>query len=155
MTDQISPDVVSKSIIVQCSVEAAFRTWTEEITTWWPKSHSFSGDTDTEVFIEGKVGGRVYECASDGQEYDWGEILIWEPPDYLAYTWYFGTGSAQPTRVEVRFSAMGNHNTRVDLTHYGRDLIGDLWDTINVRFLSAWNHILPLYVTFSNKESTA
>jgi len=32
-----STDAISKTIIVHCGVDTAFRTWTEQINAWWPK----------------------------------------------------------------------------------------------------------------------
>ena len=67
-----SENSVKKSIIVKQEVERTFRLWTEQIRAWWPAGHSLSGDPQTQVFIEGRVGGRFYERASDGAEYVWG-----------------------------------------------------------------------------------
>lgn len=139
-------NAVSKSITVRRSAEAAFRIWTEQITAWWPKGHSISGHLRTEVFMEGKVGGRFYERTPDGAEYVWGEVTVWDPPHYLEYNWYLGSSSEQPTRVEVRFIAQGQGVTRVNVEHYGPNLIGDLWWERKSHYNAAWNDLLPLYI---------
>ena len=81
-----SENSVKKSIIVKQAVDRTFRLWTEQIRVWWPAGHSLSGDPQTQVFIEGRVGGRFYERASDGVEYVWGTVEVWEPPARLAFT---------------------------------------------------------------------
>jgi uncharacterized protein YndB with AHSA1/START domain len=139
------PEAVRKTLLVRCSVAAAFRVWTAQIDQWWPKGHSRSGDPGTAVYLEGRIGGRLYERTPDGVEYDWGEVLVWEPPHYLAYHWYLGSSAAQPTRVDVRSSAQMDGRTQVDIVHRGPELIGDLWAHTNTRFAAAWEHVLAAY----------
>jgi len=60
---------------VACSPEHAFRTWTERFGSWWPPSHSVSGDPAA-VVREPRGGGRSYERTQDGTEVDWGEVVL-------------------------------------------------------------------------------
>lgn len=145
MSDHASENVVTKSIIVAQDAARAFQLWTEQIRVWWPASHSLSGDPTTQVFIEGKVGGRFYERASNGVEYDWGAVQVWEPPYSLAFTWYLGSSQELPTRVEVRFVALDGNTTRIELEHRGSKLIGELWGSI---FSAAWDTVLGKFKTF-------
>jgi uncharacterized protein YndB with AHSA1/START domain len=145
-------NAVIKSIIVEQHVERAFRIWTEQIRTWWPASHSISGDPGTQVFIEGKVGGRFYERASNGVEYDWGAVVVWEPPYRLAFTWYLGSNPELPTRVEVQFVSLDHHKTRIELEHRGPELIGKLWEQRKNIFSAAWDSVLPKFVTFLTSQ---
>ena len=78
MTQHTALEPVRKQISVDCDVESAFRTFTEDIATWWPvESHSITGEGTTAVF-EPAVGGRMYERAPDGQEHDWAAILVYD-----------------------------------------------------------------------------
>jgi hypothetical protein len=70
-----SADAISKTIVVRCSVDTAFRTWTEQINAWWPKGHSRSGNPSTTIFLERHVGGRIYERTPEGVEHAWGEVM--------------------------------------------------------------------------------
>lgn len=149
MIDHDSENAVSKSIVVEVDVAKAFRLWTEQIRVWWPVSHSRSGDPRTKVFIEGKVGGRFYECASDGVEYNWGAVDVWDPPDRLAFTWYLGSSWEHPTRVEVHFVAMAENKTRVEITHRGPELIGVLWGQRKHVFSAAWDSVLSKFEAFA------
>jgi uncharacterized protein YndB with AHSA1/START domain len=149
MNDHDSENAVTKSIAVELDVAKAFRLWTEQIRVWWPVSHSLSGDPGTKVFIEGKVGGRFYERASDGVEYDWGEVDVWDPPDRLAFTWYLGSNRDRPTRVEVHFVAMDETRTRVEITHRGPELIGELWGQRKLAYSAAWDSVLSQFERFT------
>jgi Activator of Hsp90 ATPase homolog 1-like protein len=117
---------VRRTVVVNRSVEDAFRVFTEEIGKWWALDvHSLSldrtGAPAETAFMEGRVGGRLYERMSDGTEADWGRLDAWEPPHRVAFEW-FVTGT--PTQVDVRFVAEGDA-TRVELVHSGFDRLED------------------------------
>lgn len=135
-------DVVHKQIVIARDQPTTFRLWTEAIHRWWPHQHTLSGDPKTHVVMEGQVGGRVYERASDGEEHEWGRIVAWEPPQRLAFTWYLGSTPTLPTRVEVRFYAVDPQTTRIELEHQGPELIGSLWARRVAIFEKSWGTIL-------------
>ena len=147
--DNRAPAKVVKSITVQCPQALAFRVWTADIDLWWPKSHVLSGDSDTEIRLDACVGGRFYERTSSGEEKTWGEILVWEPPHRISFTWYLGTDAQNPTIVDVRFNAESTNRTRVDLQHRGPELIGDLWSSRAVRFIAGWDAVFESYAKFA------
>jgi hypothetical protein len=72
------------SFDVACSSDHAFTVWTSGIGTWWPPDHTVTGQAE-EVVLQSGVGGRIFECTSDGVEPDWGTVTVWEPPTRLAY----------------------------------------------------------------------
>ena len=146
------PDAVRKTLLVRCPSEVAFRIWTEQIDRWWPKGHSRSGNPNTAVYLERRVGGRLYERTPDGVEYIWGEVLVWDPPWHLAYFWHLGSSAEQPTRVDVQFAALAEGQTQIDVTHRGPDLVGDLWARTHTRFSVAWEHVLAEYATACNSQ---
>jgi uncharacterized protein YndB with AHSA1/START domain len=76
------------SFHVGCSVEHAFRVWNSGIGAWWPADHTLTGQDDLTVVLETEKGGRIYERTRDGDEHDWGEVTVWEPPHRLAYLWH-------------------------------------------------------------------
>ncbi len=131
---------------MRCSVDTAYRTWVERIDAWWPRGHSRSGDPDTTVFLEGRIGGRVYERTPDGVEHDWGRISTWDPPRHFAYHWYLGSGPEQPTIVDVHFTPTGDGSTQVIVEHRGPELIGELWSRNSPRYDGSWDDILPAFV---------
>lgn len=140
------PTAVRKSVVVRCGLETAFRTWTERIDAWWPKGHSSNGDPGTTVFIENHMGGRIYERTPGGEEYDWGQVVAWDPPHHFAYHWYLGSGHEQPTRVDVTFTRDNEGRTHVEVVHRGPELIGELWTRNSSRYDSAWEAVLAVYL---------
>jgi uncharacterized protein YndB with AHSA1/START domain len=122
---------VNLSIHVDCPLDHAFRIFTDAIGTWWPlQTHSAAADTfkgtvrAETVVLEGRLGGRLYERHEDGREVQWGEILIWQPPQRVAFSWHPYLHSGPPTEVDVRFTSEGT-GTRVDLEHRGWERLGE------------------------------
>ena len=141
-----SPGAIRKTVVVSCDVHTAFRTWTEQINSWWPKGHSRSGDPDTTIFLERQVGGRIYERTPEGTEYDWGKVVAWDPPRHFAYHWYLGSSAEQPTHVDVQFAAQEAGGTRVDVSHRGPEFVGGIWSLNSARYDAAWEVVLPAYI---------
>jgi len=116
-------DVVRKTITVHASPERAFRVFTEEYDTWWPRSHHIGKSPMKKAIIEGRVGGRCYTEQEDGTDCDWGSVLVWDPPNRLVIAWQidarwqFEPDLAKSSEVDVRFTAEPGGATRVDLEH--------------------------------------
>ncbi|MGA2009468.1 MAG: SRPBCC domain-containing protein [Solirubrobacteraceae bacterium] len=100
----------------------AFEAWTRRCSTWWPASHTVSGDPEAITF-EPRAGGRIVERARGGAEHDWGTVLDWQPPTRLRYRWQLFFDPADATEVEVTFSAQED-GTAVRLVHSGWDRLG-------------------------------
>jgi uncharacterized protein YndB with AHSA1/START domain len=141
----MAPDVVRRTIVVRCGQSAAFQVFTAQLDRWWPKSHSRSGNPDTTVLLEQRVGGRLYERTPDGAEHIWGQVIAWDPPRHLAYHWYLGSGSERPSRVDASFSDRGDGQTQVEIEHRGPELIGELWLRNNAIYAASWEHLLQAY----------
>jgi uncharacterized protein YndB with AHSA1/START domain len=145
MSVKDAPQVVRKSIRVGCEPAAAFRILTEQVRVWWPAGHSLSGDPHTQVYIEAGVNGRFYERTSNGDEYEWGRVLLWEPPQRLICSWYLGSSQELPTEVEVTFTSLSAKETEVEVVHRGSDLLGDLWwQRVNI-FNNSWEKLLGCF----------
>ena len=141
----MSPDVVERTIVVRCGLERAFEIFTAELDSWWPKTHSLSGNPKTSIRLEPWPDGRLYEHTPEGAELTWGRVLIWDPPRQLAFHWYLGSNSEQPSLVDIRFTATDDGQTRVVVSHRGPELLGDLWAHNAPRYAAAWNHLLPSF----------
>ncbi len=140
MTQHTALEPVRKQISVDCDVESAFRTFTEDIATWWPvASHSVSGEGTTPYF-EGRDGGRMYERTADGHEHDWANIVAYEPPHRVVLEWKVNP-AAPPTEVEVRFSQDGD-GTRVELEHRGWERYPTGGSDERGSYDSGWGHVL-------------
>ncbi len=136
----------------------AFSTWTDGIGRWWPADHTHSGRQDLEVVLEGRVGGRIFERTSQGEEFDWGEVTVWEPPSRLVYLWHLKRDRTEATEVEIRFRPVDVGTTRVDIEHRGWERVpdGQSWRDRNA---GGWATLLPHYQTavstVDRKEETA
>ena len=120
-------------------------TWTERIAAWWPTDHTASGEPNLHVVLEGRVGGRIFERTSEGTEHDWGEVIAWDPPHRLAYSWHLRRDRADATEVEIRFSADGER-TRVEIEHRGWERLGAEGQDWRDRNLGGWSTLLPHYI---------
>jgi uncharacterized protein YndB with AHSA1/START domain len=94
MPESAADVVIRKSVDVAVPVETAFRVFTDQAGSWWPLAPKSVGQEEAvDLVYEPRVGGRVYERLESGDEHDWGEILVWEPPERLAFTWHPGRGA--------------------------------------------------------------
>jgi uncharacterized protein YndB with AHSA1/START domain len=121
----------------------AFDTWTERCATWWPKSHTISGDPAAITF-EARAGGRILERAPGGAEHAWGEVLDWDPPARLRYLWHLFFDRSEATEVEVTFRPRGD-GTAVRLEQRGFERLGDAGPPRRARTEHAWSSITALY----------
>ena len=147
MPETTTPSVaIRKSADVAVPVETAFRVFTEEIGSWWPlATKSVGQDEAVDLTVEPGVGGRVYEQVRSGEEHDWGEILAWEPPHRLVFTWHPGRGAETGQEVEVTFAAISD-GTRVELEHRGWERLVGPGGEIPSHFESGWEEALASYV---------
>jgi uncharacterized protein YndB with AHSA1/START domain len=131
---------------LDCPADHAFVVWTTRLPMWWPKGHSASGDADTVVALEPRLGGRIFERTTDGTEIEWGEITEWQPPRRLAYRWYIGRRPEEATDVELSFVALDDGRSRLDIVHSGWERLGDeavAWRDANT---GGWTALLPSFV---------
>ena len=111
------------TITVGVPIERAFRVFTNSFDTWWPREYHIGKAEMAEAILEPREGGRWYERGADGSECDWGRVLVWEPPHRLVVTWQingewqYDPDPERASEVEVRFTADGAGQTRVDLEH--------------------------------------
>jgi uncharacterized protein YndB with AHSA1/START domain len=114
---------VRRSVRVRASVERAFRVYTAELDSWWPKTHHIGSSPMTRAIMEGRVGGRCYSEQADGTECPWGQVLVWEPPLrfvmawQVSPTWQFEPDLARCSEVEVNFTPVDDGTTLVELEH--------------------------------------
>ena len=113
-------EAIRKTVLVDFTPDEAFDLFTTRIADWWPvRTHSYGGDDVTNLVLEPKVGGRLYEVTDKGEQ-DWGSVLAWEPPTRLLLDWQIGeaagcssapcsarcsaTCTAHPPRPQVAWS---------------------------------------------------
>ena len=99
-----------------------------------------------DVFLEPRVGGRIFERTPDGAEHEWGEVTAWERPRRLAYLWHLRRDRADATGVSITFEARDDTTTRVVIEHTGWERLGadaQRWRDANQ---GGWGTLLPHYL---------
>jgi uncharacterized protein YndB with AHSA1/START domain len=128
----------------------AFAVFTERFDQIKPREHNMLGVDIAQSVFEPKVGGRVYDRGVDGSERQWGRVLAYEPPNRLVFSWDISprwqieTDHAHSSDVEIRFIAVGERRTRVELEHRHLERHGEGWRGLaeGVRGDQGW----PLYL---------
>ena len=151
--DQMADVPVRKSISVRASQQRAFEAFFDEFDAWWPRTHHIGKAPMKKAIIEGKVGGRCYSEQTDGTECDWGTVLVWDPPRRAVWAWQidgkwqYEPDLAKSSEVEVRFMALADGSTRVDLEHRYLARHGDDANAIRTAIDSptGWGGLLDLY----------
>lgn len=150
---------VRKSISVRAGAERAFRAFTADIDSWWPRGHHIGTGTPKKGYIQGHLGGRCYTEYTDGSESDWGRVTVWEPPHRLVLAWlidadwHYNPDLSRTSEVEIRFTAQPDGTTRVDLEHRNFERMGEGGSNMRmaVDAPGGWNGILQLYADYIEK----
>jgi uncharacterized protein YndB with AHSA1/START domain len=127
---------VRKDLTVPASIEEAFRVFTDRFGDFKPREHNLLGAPIAATVFEGRVGGHIYDRGEDGTECHWARILVWEPPTRVVFSWDIGptwqveTDPERTSEVEVRFTAEGPAQTRVELEHRNLDRHGPGWEGV-------------------------
>ena len=135
MTEHTTP-VVHRQIVVEAPVEKAFAVFVERFGDIKPREHNLLAAPIAETVFEPRVGGHVYDIATDGTECHWARVLVFEPPARLVISWDIGptwqleTDPANASEVEITFRAEGPTRTRVELEHRHLDRHGPGWQAV-------------------------
>jgi uncharacterized protein YndB with AHSA1/START domain len=149
--NDIATEPIVKNVTVGLSIDEAFRLFTVGMGKWWPlETHSIAADSHEgrlkaeSLVFEEREGGRIYEMMSDGSEGDWGQVLIWEPPTRVAFSWKPSLTDDPHTEVEVRFTSTGEA-TDVQLEHRGWERLGLGGIDKRKGYNSGWPAVLDLF----------
>ena len=144
MTSKALPPI-KRSISVSWSQEAAFKRFTAEFGSWWPRqTHSIGGDRIRQLIFEQQVGGRIYEEHKDGRRFQWGQVIVWEPPQRIKFTWHPSRDPSTAQEVEVEFHVEGS-GTRLELTSTGWELWGRKANRARKAYDLGWGYILNVW----------
>jgi uncharacterized protein YndB with AHSA1/START domain len=128
--------VVRKQVVVDAALADAFTAFTERFGDFKPPEHNLLGKPIAETVFEPRVGGHIYDRATDGSECRWARILAFEPPHRVVFSWDIGpqwqieTDPELTSEVEVRFVAESGDRTRVELEHRNIDRHGPGWQSV-------------------------
>ena len=148
---KIQPAPVRKTLSVKATPERAFEVFTAGFDRWWPRSHHIGGVDMARAVLEPRAGGRWYEVGVDGAECDWGEVLVWDPPQRLILAWRIGADwkydPSLRTEVELRFTREAGGATRVDFEHRLLENMGEAGAAVREAIDSpgGWSGILAMF----------
>lgn len=128
------------AIRVPVDPATAFEAFTQDIAAWWQPDPLFqiTPQGDGALHFEPGARGRLVTRLANGETFEIGRILVWEPGRRLVFVWRQASFTAgQSTEVEVRFEPVGDE-TRVSVEHRA-------WDTIPRAH--AARHGFPEHVT--------
>jgi uncharacterized protein YndB with AHSA1/START domain len=136
---------IRRSISVSWDSDMAFRRFTADFGTWWPsRTHSVGGPEVRRIVFEPHVGGRIYEEHVDGRRFQWGQVLAWEPPRRLAFTWHPSRDPATAQDVLIEFIPEDG-GTRVELTASGWERWGEKAARAHRGYDVGWAYILNVW----------
>jgi uncharacterized protein YndB with AHSA1/START domain len=133
---QAAAQVVYRQIVVNAPIEDAFATFTARFGDFKPPEHNLLDAPIAETVFEPRVGGHIYDRATDGTECRWARVLVYEPPHRVVFSWDIGptwqleTEPDNTSEVEVRFISEDPHRTRVELEHRNLDRHGPGWEAV-------------------------
>ncbi len=144
MNDASLPPI-ERSISVSWDPAYAFRRFTSEFGAWWPmKTHSVGGPRVRQIVFETRVGGLISEEHSDGRRFQWGEVLEWEPPRRVKFTWHPSREPEAAQEVEVRFVPEGG-GTRVELISSRGERWGERAARARKGYGIGWSYVLNVW----------
>ena len=141
---------IRKQLTVEAPLDRAFRVFTANMGTWWPKQHHIGASELKDCVIEPKANGRWYEVGEDGSTCEWGKVLAWDPPRRVLLAWQLnGEFKYDPdllTEVEVSFTALGPRQTQVSFEHRNLERLGAVADRLVKEMGEGWGQILQSFV---------
>ena len=135
MTDNQDASV-ARSVVVNAAPDKAFATFTERLGDFKPPEHNLLTAPIAETVFEPRVGGHIYDRATDGTECHWARVLVYAPPLRVVFSWDIGptwqleTDPENASEVEVRFIEETADRTRVELEHRHIDRDGPGWEAV-------------------------
>jgi uncharacterized protein YndB with AHSA1/START domain len=146
--------VVRRQIVVAAPLDKAFTVFTERFGDIKPAEHNLLDAPIAETVFEPRVGGSIYDRATDGSECRWARVLVFEPPHRVVFSWDIGptwqleTDPGNTSEVEVRFVEEAPDRTRVELEHRHLDRHGPGWESVRdgVDHEQGWPLYLQRYV---------
>jgi uncharacterized protein YndB with AHSA1/START domain len=148
-------ETIRKQMEVAAPQGVAFKVFTENIDTWWPRTHHIGSTPMTALVLEPGRGGRWYSLHEDGTEANVGKVLHWQPTERVVLAWQInGNFKYDPglvTEVEIVFIDKGNNKTLVQFEHRNLDRLGEGKAVESMD--QGWGQILELYKKTTSTHS--
>ncbi|SDO78039.1 SRPBCC family protein [Afipia sp. GAS231] len=136
MSTRLSVAPIKQSIVVEASIERAFKVFTEDFGSFKPPEHNLLTVPIAETVFEPRVGGHIYDRGVDGSECHWARVLAYEPPNRvllswdISPTWQIETNPDKTSEWEVWFIAETPSRTRLELEHRHLERHGEGWEGV-------------------------
>jgi hypothetical protein len=161
MNTHIPIAAVKQSVVVEASIEHAFKVFTEDFGSFKPREHNMLAVPIVETMFEPWVGGHIYDRGADGSECRWARVLAFDPPNRVLLSWDISprwqieTDPDRTSEWEVRFIAETANRTRVELEHRNIDRHGQGWEGVRegVAGDSGWPLYLQRYAGLFDREA--
>ena len=136
-------DPIVYTIDVPCGQEDAFHVFVNRMPDWWPldkRSMSLmnGGNPPQSLQVDSRLGGKIVEIGHDGTVYHWGTISAFDPHRSLNMDFHMGLPADSASLVEVRFTALADHRTQVELTQSNWEAFGDMAEMMRNGYGSGW-----------------
>jgi uncharacterized protein YndB with AHSA1/START domain len=159
LTEPLPP--VLKSIRVKAPVDRAYRVFTSEMDSWWPRTHHIGSSPMKRVVVEPHPKGSIYTDQEDGTICPWGTVLIWDPPHRFVMAWQvnpdwqYEPDLSKCSEVEVRFTPADDGTTLVELEHRNIQRHGGACEKMRemVNAEGGWGSLLVLFATKAEQAS--
>ena len=133
-----------KTVEVPCDQKTAFTVFVD-MGNWWPTdkfaTSKMRGQEVKELRVDAREGGQIVEVGSDDVEVRWGTIKTYDPYSYVNLDFHIPHPSEEDpgfSTVEVRFVALGDDRTRVELTQSNWEALGDVAEMVQGGYKQAW-----------------
>lgn len=141
-------DPILKAIQVPCGKEQAFSVFVNEMSSWWPLGKfsvsAMGGGAAKSLRVDPKEGGEIVEIGPDDTEHVWGTIRTYDPYDFMSMDFHIpqpGGPVGPTTRVEVRFTALEDGQTRVELAQSNWEALGEMAHALRGGYGFGWSVI--------------
>lgn len=138
---------IRRELMVAAAPDTAFELFTAHLGAWWPLAeHSVQGAAATVSF---EADGRIVERGPGGASDCWGEVITWNPPGEVSFTWHPGSRGAGTT-ITVTFEPRGG-GTLVVLCHAGWEALAEP-EAVRAEYDHGWPTVLDRYAAHVAEE---
>lgn len=142
---------IRRTVSVSWDPATAFRRFTADFATWWPRAtHSIGGKRVRRIIFECHQGGRIIEELDDGRRFQWGRVTAFDPAEQrVAFTWHPSRDESEAQDVEVRFLPQGS-GTLVELVSGGWERLGSRARRERKGYSIGWGSVLEVFAGRKN-----
>lgn len=138
---------IKQVINISSDREEVFTLLTTNISNWWGKPY-LSNQNSTNITLDAKIGGFLYETQDDQYGYKWGEVTCLRKNELLEITGPLSMPGAIYGNVSFRLEKSGS-KTRIELIHKA---YGDLTEKTKQGFTNGWNNLIGLRLKYLAEE---